>query len=183
MGKSRPHNRFKPISVAAASLLPPPRPAATGMLFSRRMFAPLPPPVDSSSSVAARRARFSDGSIDASEHSIASPSAGSRLIVSNRSTVCIIETMSWYPSSRRPSTSSVRLTFAGALSVSMSFWPASLRNSGPGALCTAGPIPGERASPPACEGRYPPAAAGPRPPPKRSRAHASGCCEAVCAVR
>ncbi len=73
-------------------------------------------PVDESAR-RARSARFSSPSIEASSQAKTNSSCGSTSISSASSSGTITLRRPWYPSSRRPSTSSVRLILAGACSV------------------------------------------------------------------
>ena len=90
-----PQRALSPRSTAAASLLPPPSPAATGTLLSRTIRAPPACPVTSASMRAARSAKLSSDRSSGTAHSNAISSWGSRLTVSHRSTAWMTDATSW----------------------------------------------------------------------------------------
>ncbi len=115
-----------PSIAAAASLLPPPSPAATGIRLSskaaRAGSGPSTPRARQAARVTliARMTRLrSDGPSSGIPGPVArnlSPdaNAGARARRSARSSLTITECSAWKPSSRRPVTASVRLSLAGA---------------------------------------------------------------------
>ena len=118
--ESSPHSRFRPRSVVAASELPPPRPAWTGIRLASSMCAPEPPAASRSRRAARRhRLRSSAGTPGSSQARLSSPSGrGVSVRVSARSMVWKMVRSSWYPSGRRKSTRRCRLILARAGSVS-----------------------------------------------------------------
>ena len=110
----RSQSRFRPSSVAAASELPPPSPAAMGIRLVKVIDVPRCACASSRSSQAARTARLSPDASPGTSQSMPIPSESSNVSVSCRLTVCTIDAMSRYPSSRLPSASSVKLIFAYA---------------------------------------------------------------------
>src|SRR4051812_20064164 len=109
---------FRPRSAAAASELPPPSPAATGTRLVSVRAAPSRTPVARRSRSAARHARFPGPCNSGWLQRSVMFAAGAKVSSSASEIACTTEQTSWYPSGRRPSTSKVRLTFAGAWSVS-----------------------------------------------------------------
>ena len=101
---------FASLRAAAASALPPPRPAATGIALSRRTCQRGKTPVAAASARSASRTIVSSGKPE-------TPSSGasSRATRSARSTRCIALESSCRPSGRSGPTTSARLTFAGAV--------------------------------------------------------------------
>ena len=113
-GYCRSQSAFRPTRAAAASPLPPPRPAATGTCFSKAIFARGAMPASSASKRAARKIRFCGSGRRAPSIVSSRSSASRRRSVSHRLTDCMSRSTSWYPSARRRSTSTVRLTLARA---------------------------------------------------------------------
>ncbi len=109
-------------SAAAASLDPPPSPAATGSRFESTKRPSLRPATRSASAWAAFRTRLSAIAPDAA--AVGPPTASSslgpgvRLKASATPAKATRLSISWYPSVRRPTTRRVRLIFAGAKSTS-----------------------------------------------------------------
>src|SRR5205807_7470116 len=139
-----PQSRFKPTSTAAASVDPPPRPAATGIRLSSAIRAPRLTPAISRRVSAALSARLVP-SVGTSEAEVRSSrtSASSSSSRSDKSTACMTVAISWYPSSRRPSTSSARLILHAALSARRRGFPdrfdkTTNHSTGPGGLSTDG---------------------------------------------
>ena len=113
----RSHRRFRPTRAAAASELPPPSPADTGIRFSMLMLAPEATPDSRRRRSAACQARLASPSRSSIEHTTSRRSLASMLTVSASSRVCMMEAVSWYPSGLRPRTSKVRFSLALACSV------------------------------------------------------------------
>src|SRR5690606_21690486 len=117
---SRPfQTRFRPTSAAAASALPPPSPAATGICFSSRMCAsrgsPFRPSACHSRSAACQtRLSRSAGTPGARQNRPNGPGRAWIRTVSASAIDCISVRTSWKPSSRRGPTRSVRLILAEA---------------------------------------------------------------------
>ncbi len=113
------HTPARSRSMVAASEAPPPRPPAGGMFFVRRIEMPsADSPVRRASNSAARHARFvgSVGVPAANGPSARTPVGPPNLTATSSasSSSWKMVSISWKPSSRTPSTSSTRLTFAGA---------------------------------------------------------------------
>src|SRR5829696_5493219 len=121
--RSMPFTRASSRSAAAASDEPPPSPAATGSRFARPKAPSRAPGTRWANSRAALVTRFSAASPDAEaagpETARLSSGPGVRATVSPVAAKATRLSMSWYPSARRPTTWSQRLTLAGARAVSI----------------------------------------------------------------
>ena len=116
--------RFTPTKTAAASVLPPAMPAATGIYLRIFMVTPSLIPFSSRSSFAARHARFPSpsGTNGRFVSVLITPSSVRSISIrSYRFTVCMIMRTSWYPSSLFRTTSRPRLILAYALRSKWSF--------------------------------------------------------------
>lgn len=108
-----PQKRHSPNNVAAALLLPPPRPDPIGILLDRVIAAPLFTPNLEASNLAAFQTRLSSRGMPG-RLLLSNSSCGAvwNSISSNISMLWNIVWISWYPSFRRPRTESARFTFA-----------------------------------------------------------------------